>query len=142
MTEQAPPKAFFDKLPHRTEQELLGILAAPEEYLPMALKAAEGELKKRGVSHKVPAMLRAEKAALSLSEERAKSLPLSWVFCILIFVVGACWGMSPVMASILVIISTLLAWKKQMRRVRGLWLFYVFGAVVWVVCHVGIPLLK
>jgi len=123
VTDQQPPKEFFEKLPSRTDEELFDILAHSENYLPAAIEAANKEISRRGIE---PEKGRAGAAEILSQEEAARSdrlkqsddpLPL-WariltvVFC-------------PLLLAVILWFSYRSNGFK--RKAREIWLFYFIG---------------
>jgi hypothetical protein len=128
----SPPTAFFEKLPSRSDQELLSVLAHKEDYLPEAVEAVISELRKRGNLAEMEAMAGATKAVETLVVARAKNTPLHWALKVVIFLAGAWNGLSLFQLAIVEIIAGVFWVRKNTKKVRDIQISYLAGACVWV----------
>ena len=124
MNDLQPPKAFFEKLPSRTNEELFDILAHPEDYLPAAVEAANEEISRRGVDVEVEGkahadeMLSNEEAA-RIEKLKQSDVPLpTWVRILTVIFCPL------VVAVMLWFVYRNTGFK---RKAREIWMFYFIG---------------
>lgn len=82
------PQDFWEQLPERTDEELYGMLAHPDDYRPEALEAAKEELRKRNLAPVRTAQLEAVAQSQKTVEDTKANQPLGWPMRILVFMVS------------------------------------------------------
>ena len=94
----ALPQDFWDRLPTRSDRELLDMLAHPEDYLPEARDALAAELEKRNIAPEVRVELQTQSQASKHQEDAKASERLG--IGLRIFIVIFCFGLTGVLLAV------------------------------------------
>lgn len=124
------PKEFFDRLPERTDADLVQMIAHSEQYVPEAIAAVEAEVAKRNLSLDGVRQA-ADRERSALERERAERSAaravesLSWPLLWLIFFVPFGFGLLGFL------------WMRSLSsrgydlKVKQIWMITLAGFIFW-----------
>ena len=122
------PKDFFEQLPHRSDSQLVEMLAHSADYEPEAIAAAEHEFRKRGIStNEVVNAAAASRAAMTQDRDARAAESWGWPVLLLFFILPCGFGFFGIL------LTSALSRKGYSTKVNEIRVWTLVGLVFWTV---------